>query len=202
MSLPYPDLGDPLPVVADPSLLERLARRRSSPAQTLGEPGPSPEQVRDLIRLGARVPDHGKIAPWRFVVIEPGPKAALVAKLKSVAAAQPNPDQAVAKLAKLAAAPLTVMVVSRPVDNAKVPEWEQVLSAGSVCTMMLLAAGAMGFGANWITDWYAYAPEAAPVLGLQPGERVAGFIHVGTPPEPPLERARPALEGLVSDLPG
>lgn len=200
MSLPFPDLGDALPTTADASLLDRLARRRSAAPQTLGLPGPSPDQVRDLIALGARVPDHGKLSPWRFVVIEPGPKAALVEKLKAAAKGQPNPDQATAKLAKLSAAPVTIMVVSRPVQSPKVPEWEQVLSSGSVCTLMLIAAGAMGFGAAWITDWYAYAPEAAPALGLQPGERVAGFIHIGTPPEPPLERARPDVDGLVSYL--
>jgi len=200
LSLPFPDLGDPLPAAADAAMLDRLARRRSAPAQTLGGPGPTPDQVRDLIALGARVPDHGKLAPWRFVVIEPGPKARLVEALRGVAQGQPNPDQAVAKLGKLAAAPLTILVVSRPVESPKVPEWEQVLSAGAVCTVLLLAADAMGFGANWITDWYAYAPEAVALLGLADGEKVAGFIHVGTPAEAPLERARPDADGLVSYL--
>ena len=198
MSLPFPDLGDPLPVAADARLLDILARRRSSPAQTLGEPGPSREQVRDLIAIGARAPDHGKLAPWRFVVFEPGPKATLVEKLRAVAANQPNPDQAVAKLAKLASAPVTIMVVSHPVDSPKVPEWEQVLSSGAVCTLMLLAAQGMGFGANWITDWYAYDAEATALLGVRDGERVTGFMHFGTPPEAPLERARPDVPALVS----
>jgi nitroreductase len=200
LTLPFPDLGDPLPVAADPRLLDILARRRSSPALMLRAPGPSPDQVRDLIALAARAPDHGKLAPWRFVVIEPAPKAKLVEALKALAARQPNPDQAIAKLGKLAAAPLTVMVVSHPVESPKVPEWEQVLSAGAVCTLMLLAAQGMGFGANWITDWYAYAEDARPLLGLAGGERVAGFIHVGTPAEPPLERARPDAAGLISKL--
>ncbi len=200
MSLPFPDLGDALPVAADPRLLDTLARRRSSPAQTLGEPGPSPAQVADLIAVGARAPDHGKLSPWRFVVIEPAAKAKLVDGLKALAAREANPDQAVAKLAKLASAPITVMVVSRPVESPKVPQWEQVLSAGAVCTLMLLAAQGMGFGANWITDWYAYADGARPLLGLGEGERIAGFIHVGTPPEPPLERARPDVVALTSKL--
>lgn len=198
MSLPFPDLGDALPVAADPRLLDTLARRRSSPAQTLGEPGPSPAQVRDLISIGARAPDHGKLAPWRFVVFEPGPKATLIEKLRAIAARQPNPDQANAKLAKLASAPITIMVVSHPVESPKVPEWEQVLSSGAVCTLMLLAAQGMGFGVNWITDWYAYDPEAKALLGLTEGERVTGFMHFGTPPEPPLERARPDVGALVS----
>jgi nitroreductase len=200
LSLPFPDLGDALPVAADPRLLDILARRRSSPAQALAEPGPSPEQVADLIAVGARAPDHGKLAPWRFVVIEPQPKARLVEALNVIARSQPNPDQAIAKLGKLAAAPVTVMVVSRPVQSPKVPEWEQVLSAGAVCTLMLLAAQGMGFGANWITDWYAYEDAARPLLGLNDGERVAGFIHLGTTAEPPLERARPDVAALTSRL--
>lgn len=198
MSLPFPDLGDPMPVAADPRLLDILARRRSSPAQTLGEPGPSPQQVRDLIAIGARAPDHGKLAPWRFVIFEPEPKAALVEQLARIAERQPHPEQARAKLAKLAAAPVTIMVVSSPVENAKVPQWEQVLSSGAVCTLMLLAAQGMGFGANWITDWYAYDAETTALLGLKAGERVTGFMHFGTSPEAPLERARPVVEGLVS----
>lgn len=200
MSLPFPDLGDPLPVAAEPRLLTWLARRRSSPAQTLGAPGPSPEQLQDIIAVGARAPDHGKLAPWRFVVIEPRAKAELVERLSALAEGQPNPEQARAKLAKLAAAPATVLVISRPVESPKVPEWEQVLSAGAVCTLMLVAAGSLGFGANWITDWYAYDAGAAALLGLAPGERVAGFMHFGTPSEAPLERARPDVAGLVTRL--
>lgn len=200
MSLPFPELGESLPISADPRLLDILARRRSTPAQALGLPGPTPEQVRDIIAVGARSPDHGKLAPWRFVIIDPGPKAALVARLEALAARQPNPEQAAAKLAKLAAAPATILVISRPVESPKVPEWEQVLSSGAVCTLMLLAAGALGFGANWITDWYSYDPEATALLGLRPGERVTGFIHVGTPRDAPLERARPDVESLISRL--
>jgi nitroreductase len=200
LSLPFPELGDPLPISADPRLLDILARRRSTPAQALGLPGPSPEQVRDIITLGSRSPDHGKLAPWRFVIIEPGPKAALVARLEALAAHQPNPEQAAAKLAKLAAAPVSILVVSRPVESPKVPVWEQELSAGAVCTIMLLAAAGMGFGANWITDWYSYEPEATALLGLERGEKVAGFIHLGTPRDAPLERARPDVESLISRL--
>ena len=200
MSLPFPELGDSLPITADPRLLDVLARRRSTPAQALGLPGPSPEQVRDIIAVGARSPDHGKLAPWRFVILDPGPKAALVARLETLAARQPNPEQAAAKLAKLASAPVSILVISRPVESPKVPEWEQILSSGAVCTLMLLAAGALGFGANWITDWYSYDPEATALLGLQPGERVTGFIHVGTPKDAPLERARPDVDSLITRL--
>jgi len=196
---PEPLLGDPLPVPSpSPDMLERMARRRSAPAQALGEPGPTPEQVRDLIRLGARVPDHGKLAPWRFVVIERPAKDVLVDRLRTLSAAQPDPDKALAKLAKLAAAPVTLLVISRTTPGHKVPEWEQALSSGAVCMALLQGAHALGFGANWITDWYAYAPEALALLGVGAGEKVAGFIHLGTPAEPPLERARPDAAALTT----
>jgi len=106
--------------------------------------------------------------------------------------------QLAAKLAKLKIPPMAVVVVSAPKPGAAIPEWEQILSAGAVCTNLLNAALAMGFGANWITDWYSYDAEAAAMLGVQAGERVAGVVLLGTPREPPLERERPDVGGLVS----
>ena len=197
MSLPEFKLGDPMPVVANPSVLDSLARRRSSPAQGLGLPGPSPEQVETLIRLGARAPDHGKLGPWRFVVMQPAAKARLVERLKTIAATRDQAEQRVAKLAKLALPPVTIMVVARPV-RGKIPEWEQVLSVGAVCQNMTVAAAAMGFGSSWITDWYAYDADAAALMGIQAGERIAGFIHVGTVAEPPLERDRPDVAARIT----
>ena len=197
MTLRPPELGEALPVRASPETVELLARRRSAPAQALAAPGPSPEEVELLLRLGARVPDHGKLSPWRFVVFEPEAKAVYAARLKALAEAQGDGAQRVAKLAKLAAAPLTVVVLSRPDPEADIPEWEQVLSSGAVCMSLLVAAEAMGYGANWITDWYAYDSEALDILGAGRGERVAGFVHVGTPTEPPLERARPDVAKLT-----
>lgn len=198
MSLTFSEFGDPLPVRPSPETLELLARRRSSPAQSLAAPGPSAEELETLLRLATRVPDHGKLAPWRFVVFAEESKAALVRDLAALAAGQPDPDTARKKLQKLAAAPVTVVVVSRTTPGHKVPEWEQVLSAGAVCMNLLIAAQAMGYGANWITDWYAYDAQAVRRLGLAPHERVAGFLHFGTTAEPPLERPRPALGELVT----
>lgn len=186
-----------MPPVANPSVLDSLARRRSSPAQALGAPGPDREQIETLIRLGARVPDHGKLGPWRFVVIEPGAKARLVEKLKTIAATRDQAEQRIAKLGKLALPPVTIMVVARPV-RGKIPEWEQVLSVGAVCQNMTVAAAAMGFGSSWITDWYAYDADAVALMGVQAGERIAGFIHVGTPSEPPMERDRPDVAARVT----
>lgn len=194
---PPPEFGEPCPITPSPDTLRLLARRRSASAPLLQAPAPSAAELETLIRLAARVPDHGKLAPWRFVVLEGAAKARLVEGLKALAPEQPNPEKARAALAKLSNPPLSVLVVAKP-PATKTPAWEQELSAGAVCTVMLIAAEAMGYGANWITDWYSYDPEALKLIGLQPGERVAGFIHLGTPAEPPLERERPDLAGLVS----
>jgi nitroreductase len=196
MTLRIPELGEPLPVRASSDTLTLLAERRSAPAQTLGAPGPSAEEIELLLRLGARVPDHGKLSPWRFVLFDPEAKAAYAGRLKALAEARGD-AAAVAKLAKLTAAPVTAAVISRPDPKADIPEWEQVLSSGAVCMSLLIAAEAMGYGANWITDWYAYDAEALAILGVEPGERVAGFVHVGTPAEPPLERVRPEVAKIT-----
>lgn len=192
-----PALGDPLPVTASPGVLDFLALRRSTSAVTLAAPAPDDAQLADLIRLAARVPDHGKLAPWRFIVLEGDGKAVFAAELEALAGRKGDPQLA-AKLAKLKIPPMALVVVSSPRPGAAIPEWEQLLSAGAVCTTLLYAALAMGFGANWITDWYSYDAEAGSILGLAAGERVAGFVLIGAPREPPLERERPTLEPLVS----
>ena len=202
MTLPVPaapEFGASCPIHASDEALALLAGRRSSSAQTLRAPGPDAAQLADLLRLGVRVPDHGKMAPWRFVIMQGDAKAALVERLRALASAQPSPGKAQAALIKLSEPPLSVMVVSAPREGGK-PVWEQELSAGAVCTTLLIAAEAMGFGANWITDWYSYDAAAIRVLGLAAGEKVAGFIHLGTPAEAPLERQRPDLSALVSNL--
>ena len=191
-----PELGTPLPVEAAPEVLSFLGRRRSTSAMTLAAPAPSAEQIAELIRLAARVPDHGKLAPWRFVVLEGDAKAAFAAGLDRLA--QERGDAAAAaKLGKLKTPPLAITVIASPKAGA-IPEWEQLLSAGAVCTTLTYAALAMGYGANWITDWYAYDPQACGLLGLAPNEKVAGFILIGTPREPPLERERPDPAALTT----
>ena len=194
-SLPAPiPFGEPCPIHPSAETLILLAERRSSSAATLRAPGPDADQLADLLRIAARAPDHGKLFPWRFIVLQGEGKAAHVKALAVIAAETgENP----AALMKMSAPPLAVAVVSRPVEG-KIPEWEQVLSAASVCTLLLVAAEAMGFGANWITDWYAYQPEALKALGLAEGERIAGFVYLGTPGEPPLERVRPEVSELVT----
>jgi nitroreductase len=192
-----PAFGDPLPVVAAPEVLAFLARRRSASALSLRAPGPSAEELNDLLALAARVPDHGKLAPWRFIVLAGEAKAAFAARLEALAAGRPDAAKLIAKLGKLKAPPLGVAVISRTAPG-EIPEWEQLMSAGAVCATLTYAATAMGYGANWITDWYAYDIEARAVLGLAEGERVAGFVFIGTASEPPQERVRPDVAGLTS----
>lgn len=188
------DLGQSLPLPVPSAELEhRLATRRSAPAQALTAPGPSRAQVERILSLGARTPDHGKLFPWRFVVMGPAGRAGLAERLLPLADRQPAPDKARKVLAKLTAAPVTVLVISAPVDSQKVPVWEQQLSAGAVCMNIEHAAGALGFAASWITDWYSYDREALDLLGVREGEQVAGFIHIGRLAEPALERPRPDL---------
>jgi nitroreductase len=193
---PVPELGAPLPPSQIPDVLRFLALRRSASALTLGEPAPTPEELDQLLRLAARAPDHGKLAPWRFVILEAEAKAEFAARLEALAQGRGD-KSAAAKLAKLKTPPLAVVVISSP-RAGDIPEWEQILSAGAVCTTLLYAATALGYGANWITDWYSYDPQARTLLGLSETERVAGFMLLGAPREPPLERVRPDPAGLVS----
>ncbi|MET0336783.1 MAG: nitroreductase [Caulobacter sp.] len=194
---PAPEFGEPLPLEAAPAVLDFLARRRSASAVSLTEPGPDAGQLADLLTLSTRVPDHGKLAPWRFVILRGEDKAAYAGKLEAMARAHGDAKR-LATLAKLKIPPLAVVVISSP-QSGKIPQWEQVMSAGAVCTQMLLAASAMGFGANWITDWYAFDDEALALLGLKDGERVAGFIYLGTSAEAPLERVRPDVQAITTE---
>ncbi len=195
---PAPHFGDALAIRPSPETLEFLAHRRSASALTLGEPGPSAAELRALLTLAVRVPDHGKLTPWRFIVLRGAAKRDFVQELEAIAAAQPDAAKLHAKLGKIRVPPLTVAVVSRVVEG-EIPEWEQRLSAGAVCAILIIAAQAMGYGANWITDWYAYDEATTRLLGLGEGERVAGFVHLGTPSEAPLERVRPDTHALVTD---
>jgi nitroreductase len=196
------DLGAALPLpVASADFQDRLARRRSAPAQSLTGPGPSRDEVERILLLGARSPDHGKLFPWRFVVMGPQSRADLAEALLPLADRQPGADKARKVLMKLTAAPLTILVISAPVDSQKVPVWEQQLSAGAVCMNIEHAANALGYSASWITDWYSYDAEATALYGVQPGEQVAGFIHIGSLAEAPLERPRPDLSAITDYLP-
>ena len=193
---PAPEFGAAIPLVPAPEVLKFLATRRSTSALTLTAPAPSAGEIETLLRLATRVPDHGKLTPWRFVVLEGEAKAAFAARLEALAVARGD-HTAAAKLGKLKVPPLAIAIISAP-KPAAIPEWEQRLSAGAVGATLLYATLAMGYGANWITDWYAYDPGATAILGLADHEKVAAFMVIGTPREPPLERERPDPAALVS----
>jgi nitroreductase len=202
MTLPDPvALSAALPSPTPSSeLLHRLATRRSAPAQALAAPGPDAAQIADILTLAARTPDHGKLSPWRFVVMGPISRAEIAEKLSAMAVAQDLPPKAQKVLSKLTAAPTTVLVISTAAPASK-PIWEQELSAGAVCMNLEHAASGFGFASSWITDWYSYDAEAAALFGVREGEKVAGFIHIGTALEPLLERDRPDIAALTTTLP-
>src|SRR5579862_7497844 len=181
--------------------LELLKTRRSFKAIELSGPAPSPAEIDTLLTVASRVPDHGKLVPWRFIVFEGEARRAAGAAI-AAAFRTKYPDataeQAAAERERLARAPLVIAVVSRAAAHVKIPEWEQVLSAGAAAMNLVLAAHALGYGASWITEWYAYDRAVLDALGLAPHERVAGFIHIGRPPGPPEDRPRPPLEAISS----
>jgi nitroreductase len=181
-------------------MLALLARRRSTKIAHFVEPGPSPEQIDALIALSTRVPDHGKIGPWRFVVIDGDARARAGEALAQRIANDEGVDEARLAGARgmFLRAPSCVMVVSSPKPSQKVPEWEQLMSAGAACFALLLGAHAMGFAGAWITEWPAFDARARKALGLAEHEQVAGFVYLGTAREPAIERVRANADGRVT----
>jgi nitroreductase len=179
-----------------------LRTRRSIPSPQMSEPSPDAETLRVVLEIAARVPDHGKLAPWRFVIYAPEDRKALVDGLIHIAALSSDEKEQRSRADKargLAATPLIIGVVSAPRhDHPKIPVWEQQLSAGAVCLNLMHAAHAHGFAAQWLTGWYAYDEQAARWLGIAEGERLAGFIHIGTPTMPASERDRPDIGAISS----
>ncbi|MCB4770206.1 nitroreductase [Ancylobacter sp. Lp-2] len=182
-------------------MIERLAARRSAPLRNLGGPALTEEELDLLFRLALRVPDHGRLVPWRFIVIEGEARAALGARLDQLYARQ-NPDLPAAKADMwtlyLMRAPLTVVVVSRPDPAAKVPEWNQQLSAGAAGMALTVAASALGLASQWLLKWPGRDREAAALAGVEAGETVAGFIHIGRPTVDSPDRPRPDATSVVS----
>lgn len=183
--------------------LDLLRRRRSVAPHFLGEPGPTSGELEALLAIAARVPDHGRLFPWRFLVIEGEARHRLGATIAAIFQAD-NPDADADRIAternRLARAPLVVGVVSRASPHVKIPEWEQILSAGAVAMNLVIAANAMGFATSWLTEWFASDRRVLDGLGLAPEERIAAFIHIGRPLQAPAERARPDLADIVTRL--
>jgi nitroreductase len=183
------------------STIDLLHLRRSVGPNFLMAPGPTPPEIETLLKIASRVPDHGKLVPWRFIVFE-GEGRAKAGEIVARTYTQANPDadekRVDAERARLSRAPLVIGVVSRAAAHAKVPDWEQILSAGAVCMNLVTAAHALGFAASWLTEWYAYDRRVLEAFGLSPRERMAGFIHIGTPISPSPDRPRPALSQIVT----
>lgn len=182
--------------------LDFLRRRRSVPSRLLGDPGPTDAQLEAMLAEAVRVPDHGKLAPWRFLRIRGEARHAL-GELLARRARERDPAAPEATIEKdrqrFSHAPLVLTVIAKLTPGHKVPEQEQLLSGGAVCFALLQAAQALGFGAQWLTGWAAYDPVVLARLGLGPDERVLGFLHVGTAREHAPERQRPEPRALLSE---
>ena len=183
------------------ALRDYLLTRRSVGIGFLRDPGPTAAELDDMLTIATRVPDHGKLAPWRLIIIEGearhqiGNRLAEIARRKNPALDEASLD---VERRQLLPAPLTVGVIFSPRPLAKAPELEQLLSAGSVCLNLVHAAHAFGYAASWVSRWFAFDPAAQAMLGAKGGERFVGFIHIGTPQIVPDDRDRPALSDVVS----
>ena len=185
--------------------LEFLRSRRSVPAKALSpdSPGPGEEEIREMIAIASRVPDHGKIAPWRFIRYSPEYCRELGSRVLA-RALELNPElndemQEVEK-SRFLRAPVVIAIVSCPREHPKVPEWEQVLSCGAAGMNLLHAANALGWDAQWLTEWVAFDEKLAPHLGARDGERIAGFFHLGVRTMPKSERDRPELDDIFETM--
>ena len=182
-------------------VIDLLLTRRSVSANSLGEPGPSAAELELMLRAASRVPDHKKLVPWRFVLFQGEAREAFGKVLAEVCAAEesdPGAFRLENEAKRFLRAPLVIAVISRVVKNPAAPEWEQVLSAGASCQNLVLAATALGFGVQWITEWCGYSEGVRKALSLAENERVAGFIYIGTAKEKPDERERPKLADIVA----
>jgi nitroreductase len=182
-----------------------LLKRRSVVVRDMGEPGPNDAEIEKIMRAGMRVPDHGRLTPWRFIVIR-GEARDKMGKILGTAFRAANPDcideQVEVEEERFGRAPVVIAIVSHTDPEHKIPEWEQILSSGAACQTMLISALSMGFAAQWITEWYAYNDDVKAALGVQSPDRIAGFLYLGTMGDAPTDRARPEYENIVSEWTG
>ncbi|HEX2147146.1 MAG TPA: nitroreductase [Pseudorhizobium sp.] len=187
----------------DIKLIDYLRERRSTPVAQITEPGPSQEEIESILALASRVPDHGKLAPWRFIVYHSEVRRKLGETFLKIAESNDGDLTDAARQAELTRflrAPVVIAVVSTAAPHVKIPEWEQVLSAGAVCLNLLMAVNVHGYVGNWRTEWITYDPRALAALGVKPEEKVAGFIHIGSSEFAVPERPRPDLADIVTYL--
>jgi len=184
-----------------PDAIELLKTRRSVKPREMSGPGPSPSELDTILTIGARVPDHGKLAPWRFIVFEGDGRARAGNVIASVFARK-NPSASTTEIEvekrRLTDAPLVIGVVSLIKPHPKVPPWEQELSAGASTMNIVTAATALGYGACWLSGWFASDRDVLDGFGLKPDEKLAGLIHIGTPTRPSEDRPRPSLSDIVT----
>jgi nitroreductase len=182
--------------------LDLLLKRRSSKPAMMAEPGPTGEQLTAILTAAARVPDHKKLEPWRFIVFEGEARASFGRILLRACLAEERDTPSAARLemerTRLLRAPTVIAVISRVTPNPAAPEWEQILSCGAACFSLCLAANAMGFATSWITEWYSYSRGVREGLQLAANERIAGFIYIGTAKEQQADRDRPQLAKIVT----
>jgi nitroreductase len=181
--------------------IDLLLARRSVSANALREPGPSAAEIELILRAASRVPDHKKLVPWRFILFHGEARAAFGKVLAETCRAEEKEAGAFRlenEEKRFLRAPLVIAVISRVTENKAAPEWEQILSCGAACQNLILAANALGYGTQWVTEWYGYSQGVRRALRLSANERVAGFVYIGTPKEKPEDRERPRLEDIVA----
>jgi nitroreductase len=181
--------------------IELLKTRRSVKPRDMTAPGPSPAELETILTIGARVPDHGKLAPWRFIVFEGDARmraGEIIARVFSGKHPEASPAEIEIEKRRLTDAPLVIGVVSFTRPHPKVPALEQELSAGACAMNMVIAATALGYGVCWLTGWFAFDRDVLDGLGLKPDEKLAGFIHIGTSTKRSEDRPRPALTDIVT----
>ncbi|MCB1521224.1 MAG: nitroreductase [Hyphomicrobiaceae bacterium] len=186
--------------------LALLKERRSVKPDMLVEPGPTPDELDILLTIAARVPDHKKLEPWRFIVFEGEARAKFGDVLAAACLAEERDPPSEIRIAternRFLRAPLVVAVISHVTESRAAPEWEQIMSVGAATMNLCIAANAMGFATSWLTEWAAYSPKVREGLGLAANERVAGFVYIGTPRERLPDRPRPDLARIVTRWPG
>ncbi|MEX4008154.1 nitroreductase family protein [Neoaquamicrobium sediminum] len=187
------------------SVIDFMLARKSAPIPELNEPAPSDEEIRTMLTIASRVPDHGRLAPWRFILYRGAARDRIGEMLAARAEQREGPltdGRRQQELARFSRAPLVIGVVSVPRENPKIPQWEMFLSGGAAAMNLVIAANALGYGTNWITNWYSDDEEGRRILGLAPQERVVGFVHIGTFSGDAPERPRPDVDTLYSEWSG
>jgi nitroreductase len=187
------------------TILDHLLTRSSAPIAELKAPAPSDAEIETILTAAARVPDHGRLVPWRFILYRGEAREQIGEKLLELAESREGPlpeGRRNQELTRFSRAPLVIGVISSPKENPKIPQWEMFLSGGLAAMNLMHAANALGYGTNMITNWYSDTEEGRALLGLAPHERVVGFVHIGTHDGPGFERPRPDVRTLYADYSG